>query len=132
MTDIHVAQRYGRTPASRRRRTILAVVAGAAVLATSIVWVIWVGLFGAAASLETRDLGYLNLPDQTVQVKFEVTTEPGTSVSCALQALNEGFGIVGWKIVELAPSQDRTRQFTQIVRTAQPALTGLIYRCWLT
>ncbi|MEO5535502.1 MAG: DUF4307 domain-containing protein [Pseudolysinimonas sp.] len=132
MSDIHVAERYGRTAGSRRRRVTLAVVTGVAVLIAAVVWVLWAGLFSPTASLESRDLGYRNLPDQTVEVRFEVTTEPGTAVSCALQALNEDFGVVGWKVVELAPSDTRTRQFTQVVRTAEPALTGLIYRCWLT
>lgn len=132
MSDVQVAERYGRTSGSRRRRVILAVIVGAAVLATTIVWVIWAGLFSPAASLESRDLGFSTLPDESVEVRFEVTTAPGTDVSCALQALNEDYGIVGWKIVALAPSDTRTRQFSQIVRTAEPAVAGLIYRCWLT
>ncbi|CAN5127502.1 hypothetical protein BH11ACT3_BH11ACT3_10910 [soil metagenome] len=124
--------RYGRTPGRRRRGRLLAIVAGIAVVAVTIVWVVWVGLFGTASSLETRDLGYVLQGSDAVEVRYEVTVDSGDSVSCALQALSEDFAIVGWRIVELPPSDDRTRQFRATLRVAEPAVTGLIYRCWLT
>jgi hypothetical protein len=132
MVQSAVAERYGRTPADRRRRLTLAVVAAGGVLLVVVAWVAWVGLFSPAATLETRDTGYLIHADSTVDIRFEVTTEPGTPVSCALQALNEQFAIVGWKVVELPPGEERTRAFVENVRVTEPAVTGLIYRCWLT
>jgi hypothetical protein len=131
MTDSAVAERYGRTPVSRRRRATLAIVAGAGVLVVVVAWVVWVGLFSPAAGLETRDTGYATHVD-SVDIRFEVTTDPGTAVSCALQGLNGQFAIVGWKVVDLPPGDDRTRTFVENVRTTEPAVTGLIYRCWLT
>lgn len=124
--------RYGRTPARRRRQVVVAVVAASAVLATTIAWVVWVGLFEPGASLETRDLGFSAAEHGAVDVTFEVSADPGAEVSCALQALDGQFGIVGWKIVELPPGERRTRVFTERVETAADAVTGLIYRCWLT
>lgn len=139
MTDSAVAERYGRTPADRRRRYTVAIVAAAAVLAVVLAWVVWVGLFSPTANVETRDTGYsgpgggaLTADDTSVDIRFEVTTDPGTPVSCALQALNDQFAIVGWKIVELPAGDDRTRAFVENVRITEPAVTGLIYRCWLT
>lgn len=139
MTDTAVAERYGRTPADRRRRATLAIIAAAGVLVAVVAWVVWVGLFSPTASLESRDTGYsgpgggaLTADDTSVDIRFEVTTDPGQSVSCALQALNEQFAIVGWKIVELPPGDDRTRAFVENIRVSEPAVTGLIYRCWLT
>jgi hypothetical protein len=126
-----IAERYGRTPGSRRRTLMIGIVAVAAVLLV-VVWVLWVGPFGPSSSLESRDLGYVVEEDASVDIRFEVTTEPGTAVSCALQALNQQFAIVGWKILDLAPSDDRTRTFTENVRVTEPAVVGLIYRCWLT
>lgn len=137
--ETSVAERYGRTPADRRRRVTVAIVAAAGVLLVVIAWVVWVGLFSPAASLETRDIGYsgptgqsLTADDTSVDIRFEVTTDPGTAVSCALQALNEQFAIVGWKVVDLPRGDDRTRTFAENVRVTEPAVTGLIYRCWLT
>lgn len=132
MVDSHVAQRYGHTSANRRRRLTLGIAAGVAVLLVVVAWVVWVGLFSPTASLETRDTGYVTRSDATVDIRFEVTTAPGTPVSCALQALNEQFAIVGWKIVDLPGVDVHTRSVVENVRVTEPAVTGLIYRCWLT
>jgi hypothetical protein len=139
MVDSRVAERYGRTDADRRRRRVFGVVAALGVLLVVGAWVVWVGLFSPSASLEARDTGYtapgggaLTESDTSVDIRFEITTEPGTPVSCALQALNEQFAIVGWRIVELAPGDAITRSFVENVRVTEPAVTGLIYRCWLT
>lgn len=131
MVDTHVAERYGRTATDRRRRVILAVVAAVGVLAAVVGWVVWVGLFSPSASFEARDTGYVT-HDESVDIRFEVTADPGTAVSCALQAMNENFAIVGWKVVDLGPGEVRTRSFVENVRFTEPAVTGLIYRCWLT
>jgi len=132
MTQNAVAERYGRTTTDRRRRLTIGVAAAAAVLVAVVAWVVWVGLFAPSASLETRDTGYVTRTDDSVDIRFEVTVDPGSPVSCALQALNAEFGIVGWKIVELPAADERTRAFVENVRVTEPAVTGLIYRCWLT
>lgn len=131
MTDHAVAERYGRTPADRRRRFTIAIIGAVALLAAVVAWVVWVGLFSPAPNLESRDTGYTAYAE-SVDIRFQVSTDPGRPVSCALQALNDQFAIVGWKIVALPPGVDRTRAFVENVRVTEPAVTGLIYRCWLT
>jgi len=66
-----------------------------------------------------------------VSVRVEVSVGPGTPMSCAVQALNAQYGIVGWVIVDLPESTQRTRVFNQVVRTSETAVTGLLYRCWV-
>ena len=124
--------RYGRRPVNPvRTRRILWGVAGAFVILFA-VWLAWGGLVGAPADLEAKDVGHTIVDHNEVEVRFELTTKPGTPVSCALQALNQSFGIVGWRIIELGASEQRTRSITESVRTSERAVTGLIYRCWLT
>lgn len=125
-------QRYGQSPARRRRTRLLAVAAACGVLVVVVAWVLWVGLFAPGASLGDRDLGYTLVGNDAVEIQYEVTTDAGSSVSCALQALNSTFAIVGWKVVAIPPSEQGTRQFRETLRTSEPAVTGLIYRCWLT
>jgi hypothetical protein len=48
-----------------------------------------------------------------------------------VQALDSRYGVVGWKIVDVPPSDQRTRLLTERLRTTNRAETGLIYRCWL-
>ena len=124
-------ERYGRTAGAERRTRRLMVMAGVAFSIVCTAWVVWGGLSGTAAELETRDLGYSNVTDTSIDVRWEVSTNPGTEVSCAIQALNASFGIVGWRIVELPASTERTRVQTVTLRTAELPVTGLPYRCWL-
>lgn len=124
--------RYGRTPARGLRARILAIAAGAGVLVAVVAWVVWGGLLGPSASLETRDLGYTVRGPHSVEIRYEVTVDAGRTVSCALEALSTDFEIVGWKIVAMPAADRATRRFTDTIRTSEPAVTGLIYRCWLT
>ncbi|MBX9718102.1 MAG: DUF4307 domain-containing protein [Microbacteriaceae bacterium] len=124
-------ERYGRTAGAERRTRTGMIVAGVVFAVVFTAWVVWGGLSGTNAELETRELGYANVTNSSIDVRWEVSVEPGTAVSCAIQALNASFGIVGWRIVELPPSTDRTRVFAETLRTAEPPVTGLPYRCWL-
>lgn len=124
--------RYGRTPSSTRRdRRLRWIVAGVfAVVLTG--WVVWAGLDGAGPSIETRDTRHQIIDDDSISVTFEVSLPTGTASSCAVQALNETFTVVGWKVIDLPPSESYTRSLTEIVHTTELSNTGLIYRCWLT
>lgn len=123
--------RYGRTPGERRRTRIVVIAAAAAFVAIFTAWVVWGGLSGTNATLEVRELGYREVTATSISVRWEVTAEPGTEVSCAIQALNGSFGIVGWRIIDLGASERRTRVFEESLRTTEPPVTGLPYRCWL-
>ncbi len=124
-------ERYGRTPGSERRTRTLMIIAGVIFSLVFTAWVVWGGLSGTNASIETRELGYAAVTDTSIDVRWEVSAAPGVEVTCAIQALNESFGIVGWRIVELGASATRTRVFIETIRTAEPPVTALPYRCWL-
>jgi hypothetical protein len=124
--------RYGRTPTRRRLTRWWAIGVAIVVALVVVLWVAWVGLFAPAATIDSRTAGYTLVSDSEVEVEYEVTVEPGTAVACAVEALNKKYAVIGWKIVDLPPSEQRTRALTDLVRTSEPAVTGLIYRCWLT
>ena len=132
MSTDPIEARYGRSPVRQRRGRVLAIVAAAGVALVVVSWVVWVGLLGPSASLGSRDLGYQLVGDDAIEIRYEVTVDAGRSVSCALQALNDTFAIVGWKVVPIPASDEGTRQFRETLHTSEPAVTGLIYRCWLT
>jgi Domain of unknown function (DUF4307) len=124
--------RYGRSPRRRQRdKTLLWVLAGVFVVVFA-AWVVWAGLDAAEPVIETRDLGYTIVDDNLISIDSEVSAPAGMAMSCAVQALNESFTVVGWKIIDLPPSKKFTRAFTVDLRTSDRATTGLIYRCWLT
>jgi hypothetical protein len=122
--------RYGRSPRTRIRSRVLVIGAAIAFVVVFAVWVVWAGLDGTTSSVEVRDTGYV-LSDSSATVRFEVSMDPGTAATCAVQALDESFEIIGWKIVDIPASTERTRGFVETVRTLIRPNTGLIYRCWL-
>ena len=126
-----VASRYGTTPRSRTRQRLLAYTGAAGVTVVLIAWLAWAGLAQPTAQFETRDLGYELVIDREVVVKFELSAPPGTELACAVQALNASYGIVGWQVLEIPASDERTRVFNQPVRTSEQAVTGLLYECWV-
>ncbi len=124
--------RYGRSPSAQRRTRIVAISAAAAFVAVFAAWLVWGGLLEAPAQFETRDTGHQIHGDGSVSVTWQFTVTEGTPARCAVQALNSTFAIVGWKVVDVPASDQRTRSLTETVLTTEPAVTGLIYRCWLT
>ena len=126
-----LASRYGTTPRSRTRQRLLAYTGAAGVTVVLIAWLAWAGLAQPTAQFETRDLGYELVSEREVVVKFELSAPPGTELACAVQALNASYGIVGWQVLEIPASDERTRVFNQPVRTSEQAVTGLLYECWV-
>jgi hypothetical protein len=124
--------RYGRTPGRRRRAVLLAIVVGAAVLVTVVVWVIWVGLFTPNAAVQSEDVGSTPVDDSTIRVVSQISADPGAHVHCSVEALTEDFAVVGWKVVALPPTEHRVQRVTTTVRTTQRAVSGLIGSCWVT
>jgi hypothetical protein len=124
--------RYGRTPGRRIRARWLAVIVGGVVAVVVVAWVLWAGLFGSTASIETQDIGATTVDSHTVDLREQLTVDPGTRVTCSFQALGADFAIVGWKIVHFPAVTERNRVFTERLRTFAPAESGLIGSCWLT
>ena len=104
MTHDDLAARYGRTPARTARLRFVAIAAAAGVAAVVIAWVVWVGLLGPSASLETKDVGYVATSDDAGEVRWQLTAPADTPVSCALKAVSEKHAVVGWLVVEVPPS----------------------------
>jgi hypothetical protein len=96
-----------------------------------IAWIIWAGPIRTSSQFQARDLGYSLVDDRNVVVQFEITVTPNTAMACAVQSLSADYGIVGWKVVDIPPSTQRTRVFQQPLRTSDTPVTGLLYRCWV-
>ena len=125
-------ERYGRPPEARRRQRRLGWIVGGAFALVFCAWVVWAALDTVGpAALDVRDTAHAVVDDRTVEVTFELSVATGTTTYCAVQALNDTFAVVGWKVIEVPPSEQRTRSLTETVTTTELASTGLIYRCWL-
>jgi hypothetical protein len=124
--------RYGRSVGKRRRDRVIAVTVAIFVALVIGAWVIWAGLDLAGGGLDSSDIGHKVLNDRSVSINYQVSMPPGSTASCALEVENEAHAIVGWKIVDVPASATTTNAFTEVVRSSELGVTGLIYRCWLT
>ena len=132
MSNPDLDARYGRTRARSTRMRLVAILAAAGVALVVVAWVIWVGLLSPSASLETKDVGFVSLTDSSIEVRWQLTAPPDAEVSCALKAVSEKHAVVGWVVVDVPPSPDRTRILRETFRTSEPTVSGQVYRCWLT
>jgi len=123
--------RYGRTPEARKRQKAIGIIGAIGVAAVLVVWIIWAGPIRTSSQFQARDLGFSILDERNIVVQFEITVTPNTRMECAVQALSAEYGIVGWRVVDIPPSSQRTRVFEQPLRTSETPVTGLLYRCWV-
>jgi hypothetical protein len=118
--------RYGRSSGTRRRGRWIAVAVAASFVVVFAAWVVFAAFDGDGSKLESTDVGYTVLDDRAVDVQYTVS-----EVSCAVQAQNQKFSIVGWKVVDLPASSTHSTTYTTSLATSERAVTGLIYECWL-
>ncbi|WP_308159126.1 DUF4307 domain-containing protein [Curtobacterium sp. ISL-83] len=123
--------RYGRTSGHKRRSRVIAIIAAIAVVVVFGAWVIWAGLDQANHGLDSQDVGYQIVSEHRAAVHSQISVDPGTTARCAVQVLDKSFTIVGWKVITLPKSADRTRNVTTDVNTTTRGVTGLIHDCWV-
>lgn len=127
-TQAVLDDRYGRRGSPRRRRAIwIAVIAVAAIVVGAFAWST---IANPANALKAVDTGY-RIEERSVTLSFTLSAPAGTSVACALEAMDEEYGVVGWKVVELPASDSHVRTFTETVPTVAKAATGLVNACWV-
>lgn len=129
--DSALDRRYGRTRSYRLRRRWIAVIVGGAFVVIFGAWVIFAAFDGTSASVDSNDAGYVIHDDHSATVTSEVSVDPGTKVDCAVEVLNSGFDVVGWKVVHLPASTASTNTYTTQIKTTNRGVTGLIDKCWL-
>jgi hypothetical protein len=121
--------RYGRR--GIRRGPWVAVIAAVSLAVVTLAWFIWAQPV-SQSTLEWSDLTHsIDSPEQ-VTTTWRLVVEPGTEVSCAINALNADYAIVGWRIIEVPASGEAVRDLTESMRTTERAGNGFVYGCWLT
>ena len=119
-------ERYGRT---RRKRTpwIIAIV----VALIGVGAFAWMTAAREMQSVDADDLGFDLVDAHSVTVRFQLTGVQGKDVACIVEALDEEFGVVGWKVVEIPAGDAHSQAISTTVPTVAEATTGLVNTCWV-
>lgn len=99
--------------------------------AASVGLLAWMTALNPANSVHAEATGFDLTDEHSVTVRFQLTAPAGTVTACAIEALDEEFGVVGWRVVEFEASDAPIRPFTETVPTVAAATTGLVNACWL-
>ncbi|MFB4348878.1 DUF4307 domain-containing protein [Microbacterium sp. CR_7] len=118
--------RYGRT--RRRKAPWIVLIAVAVILVGAFGWSI---VTEQMNNVDSDDLGFDLVDEHTVDVRFQITGAQGKDVVCVVEALDEEFGVVGWKVVEIAASDSHSQALSTTVPTVAEATTGLVNSCWV-
>ncbi|WP_218844618.1 DUF4307 domain-containing protein [Microbacterium pseudoresistens] len=125
-TPAELDERYGRTGSKR----VPWIVGGA--LAVAVVGVAgWMTVRSAMDDVDITGTGYRVIDEHSVTVDFQITAPRDRDVHCIVEAQDEEFGVVGWKVVEYPASADHARAFSETVPTVALATTGLVNSCWV-
>ncbi|MFF5625930.1 MULTISPECIES: DUF4307 domain-containing protein [unclassified Microbacterium] len=119
-------ERYGRTRRKRMPWIIAIVVAVVAIGAFG-----WMTAVREMQSVDADDLGFDLVDQHSVNVRFQLTGVQGKAVTCIVEALDEEFGVVGWKVVEIPAGDDHSQALSATVPTVSKATTGLVNTCWV-
>lgn len=121
-------ERYGRKRQKGLDRRLGWAIGGVAVIITAIVLLT---SFWHTEPLQFDDVHYEVVDERTATLDFTVTAPPNARVACAIESLSPSYATVGWKVVELPQSEQRSRMFHETLVTTQPPTTATLHSCWL-
>ena len=122
-----LADRYGvRQRSSKARR--LQVIGGLSGLAVMIVGTWW---FSSSNynPVSYEVVSFQVMDEWRVGVEFEISAPAGTELSCDLQAMDQSFGVVGHKTVNLAAVSEEVARYAVELRTTTKAVTAVVEIC---
>ena len=129
MTSPELDDRYGRTASPMAKRLRWGVVGLVAVVFFG--YIGWTTVVSNMNAVSVDDLGYEVVDENTTQVHFQFTAPEGRNVVCAIEALDEEFGAVGYRLVEYPAGKQRGQKHSETVRTVGEATTGFVSGCWV-
>jgi hypothetical protein len=129
-----IAERYGRGTSQTARNRLGVIIAATGLGVLFVIWIIWVTITGAN-QLSPKTTAYELLGSGQVSVSFTVVKPANATVICAVKALKQDYGIVGYKEVALPGDASRDGTAVEVAQkvtfgTTEQAVTGLVDRCW--
>ena len=136
--------RYGIKPNSKARNRTLIIAFAAVLVAAFAIWQFGIGGYNASAAT-AEVVGYQVPSERQITLNINLTKPGSATATCALQALNVNFGVVGYKEVTFGPdtakgqpsdmlttdSSQTTHQYALTFNTTELAVSGVVDSCWL-
>ncbi|HEY7796574.1 MAG TPA: DUF4307 domain-containing protein [Microbacteriaceae bacterium] len=117
-----VKSRYGQAPERTKTIWVLAIIG----LISIVGFAAWVAF--SQERLTFTDVGYSVKDQWHTEVTFDVSKNSGESVFCNVQALNQQYGVVGWREIQV-PTEDSSVRITTTINTTEEAVTALVHGC---
>lgn len=134
MTD-SLAARYGAPRRRLTRRTARLVIVAALVVAVAIAGWLTYTSNAAGGGVASKDIGFSTPDAWHAEVDFQISKDASATAVCAIRALAEDFAIVGYKEVEIGPTDGAKGKTTTLqrvpLRTETAAVSGVVDSCWL-
>jgi hypothetical protein len=125
-TALELDERYGRRGRRRLPWVIGGIIAVAVVVAFG-----WMTVASQLNTVTAQDTGFTLTDSHSVDISFQYTAPRGSDVVCVVQALDKEFGVVGWKVMDIAATQKHTAAVQVSIPTVAQATTGLVKSCWV-
>ena len=129
-----IAARYGRSSSQLKKRRLGVVLAGSGFALLFVIWAIWANLTGVVKP-EFKTTGFDIVDPSQVSVSMTVTKPLNTNVICAVRALKQDYGIVGYTEVSFPASDPKSTDLADLsktitLETTELAVTGVVENCW--
>ena len=122
-----LADRYGTRPRRTSRRTYWILGACALLLGGVVAWVGYQNL--GTAPIETQQVGFANLPDDTMEFTFEITRDtPGRAAACIVRTRVRN-GEEGGRREVLVPPGPATTRVTTTIKNSEEPVTADVFGC---
>lgn len=122
-----LAQRYGKQPKLSRTRWLWISVVGIVLMSIGV-------LFASMANynpVQSQDLSFSVKDPTQVVLDFELSKPIDAVAVCSVEALNEQFLQVGYKIIEIGSQETSTVRLSVSINTTELATTALVDECRL-
>ena len=130
MTNDYLANRYGRTKVRAKIQRRFWISVGAVLLGTFFVWSILVN-FASPANLSANVQSFSVISAQQTVVTIQVANPTQRDGICAVQLLNKGFTVVGYREQAISGSLGKAPVLQVPVNTTNLGVSASVDRCWL-
>jgi hypothetical protein len=129
MTNEYVANRYGKNPAKARNQRILWTIVATALTVAFFTWSIAVN-FSTPANLTAKIQDFTVVSKLQTQVTIKVTNPKSQDGVCAINVLDVGYAVVGYKEIAIDGKLGDSPSVPTTINTNNLAVSATVDKCW--